>query len=105
MLGVVMGERYPTLPNLPTIKETKGMEGYDIESWFALFAPGATPDSIVQKLNTEIRREMQIPEVANTLLEMAGKPSMEDPDEARRFVHAEIRKYANILRASKITAQ
>ncbi|MDB5581165.1 MAG: tripartite tricarboxylate transporter substrate binding protein [Bradyrhizobium sp.] len=103
MLGVVMSERYSVFPALPTIKETKGMEKYDIESWFALFAPAGTPTPIIHKLNTEFRHAMQVPEINTTLLETAGKPSMEEPDEARAFVRAEIKKYADVVRRTKIT--
>jgi tripartite-type tricarboxylate transporter receptor subunit TctC len=102
MLGVVMSQRYPTLPDLPTIRETAGMESYDVESWFALFAPAGTPDAIVKRLNAEVRQALQTPGIANQLVEMVGTPSFEDADQARVFVRSEIKKYASILNTSNI---
>ena len=97
MLGVVMSERYPPLADLPTIRETPGMEAFNVESWFALFAPAGTPDAIIRRLNAEVRQALKTPEIANQLTEMVGSPSFEDVDQAREFVRTEIEKYGKIL--------
>lgn len=102
MLGVVMSKRYPALPNLPTVQETPGMQAYDVESWFAMFAPGNTPPAIVKRLNTEVREVMKIPEVADKLIKNAGMPSFEDEEQAKVFIAGEIAKYGRILQAMDI---
>ena len=98
MLGVVMSKRYPALPELPTVQETPGMSSYDVESWFAMFAPANTPSAIVSRLNAEVREAMRNPEVADKLIKGVGMPSFEDEAQAKVFVANEINKYARILK-------
>lgn len=98
MLGVVMSKRYPALPDLPTVQESPGMSAFDVESWFAMFAPAGTPPQIVSRLNAEIREAMRNPEVADKLIKGVGMPSFEDEQQARTFVSNEIGKYARILK-------
>jgi len=104
-LAVVMSERYPMLPDLPTVKESPGMGGYDVESWFGLFAPGGTPPAVVQKLNAEVQRIMQLPEVTKTLTETAGMPARTTPEQAQQFVHDEIAKYRQVLKTANVVLE
>ncbi|HSW19563.1 MAG TPA: tripartite tricarboxylate transporter substrate binding protein [Ramlibacter sp.] len=98
MLGVVMSKRYPALPDLPTVQESPGMAAFDVESWFAMFAPANTPAPVVRRLNAEVREAMKTPEVAEKLIKGVGMPSFEDEVQAKAFVANEIAKYARILR-------
>lgn len=98
MLGVVMSKRYPSLPDLPTVQEAPGMAAFDVESWFAMFAPANTPPQIVSRLNAEVREAMRNPEVAEKLIKGVGMPSFEDEVQAKVFVANEINKYARILK-------
>ena len=102
MLGVVMSKRYPALPQLPTVQETPGMAAYEVESWFAMFAPGNTPPAVVKRLNAEVREAMKNPEVAEKLIKNAGMPSFEDETQAKAFISAEISKYGSILQGMDI---
>lgn len=102
MLGVVMSKRYPALPQLPTVQETPGMAAYEVESWFAMFAPGNTPPAVVKRLNAEVREAMKNPEVAEKLIKNAGMPSFEDETQAKAFISAEISKYGRILQGMDI---
>ena len=98
MLGIVMSKRYPSLKELPTVQETPGMEAFDVESWFAMFAPANTPPEIVRRLNTEIREAMKVPAIAEKLINNVGMPSFEDEVQAKQFVASEARKYSRILK-------
>ncbi len=51
-IAVTTAQRLPAFPDLPTVAET-GVPGYEVSTWFALFAPAATPQDIVQRLNRE----------------------------------------------------
>lgn len=98
MLGVVMSRRYPALPDLPTVQESPGMSAFDVESWFAMFAPANTPPAIVSRLNAAVREALKNPEIADKLIKGVGMPSFEDDQQAKAFVATEIGKYARILK-------
>ena len=74
------------------------MEAFDVESWFAMFAPANTPPEIVRRLNTEIREAMKVPAIAEKLINNVGMPSFEDEVQAKQFVASEARKYSRILK-------
>lgn len=98
VLGVVMSKRYPPLKDVPTIQETAGMENFNVESWFAMFAPANTPNEIIKRVNYEIREALKIPAISEKLITTVGAPSFEDEVQAKQFVASEIRKYARILK-------
>lgn len=99
MLAVTMNKRYPAMPELPTLRESPGMAAFDVESWFAMFAPGQTPPDVVERLNAEVRAAMRKPEIADKLVKNVGIPSFENQIEAKKFIHDEIDKYARIVKA------
>lgn len=102
MLGVVMSKRYPALPGLPTIQETPGMRGFDVESWFAMFAPANTPPALISRINAEVRDALRVPEIAEKLIKGVGMPSFEDEIQAKAFVAHETSKYERILKELNI---
>lgn len=99
MLAVVMAKRYPALPDLPTVRESPGMTAFDVESWFAMFAPAQTPPDVVARLNAEVRAAMRKPEIAEKLVKNVGTPSFENEVQAKKFVGDEIDKYARLVKA------
>ncbi|WP_345246066.1 tripartite tricarboxylate transporter substrate binding protein [Pigmentiphaga soli] len=105
MLGMVLPERYAPLPQVPTIRETPGMESYNIESWFGMFAAAGTPPDVVKKINGEVQRAMQQPDIAKKLIDTAGVPMRTTPEQAREFVTKEIAKYKPILKEADIKLQ
>jgi tripartite-type tricarboxylate transporter receptor subunit TctC len=60
--GVASPERAPTAPEIPTLEE-QGLKGLNLDSWNALYAPAGTPKAIVQRLNTELVKILNLPEV------------------------------------------
>jgi len=60
--GVASPERAPSAPEIPTLEE-QGLRGLNLDSWNALYAPAGTPKAIVQRLNAELVRLLNIPEV------------------------------------------
>ena len=74
------------------------MENFNVESWFAMFAPANTPNEIIKRVNYEIREALKIPAISEKLITTVGAPSFEDEVQAKQFVASEIRKYARILK-------
>jgi len=93
-LAVTSDTRYASIPQVPTFKE----QGVDLVAaeWYALLAPAKTPKPIVDKLNTEIRRMMALPNIGARL------PAIElfssTPDEAKAFVRSELGRWGPMIK-------
>ena len=98
-IAVTTLTRSPMLPALPTISES-GLRGFDISTWFGVFAPGATPPAIVARLNAEIVRELGTPEMRERLAALGAEPVGNKPEEFAAFIREEIPKYAKVIKAS-----
>src|SRR5712691_1905324 len=101
--GITARDRIASLPNLPTLVQ----QGYDIdlELWHALFVASGTPRHIVDRLNQALRAALADPKVVKSFAvnEVAVFPSAQQtPAAAAAFVHAEIVRWGEIVRASKI---
>ncbi len=101
-LAVTTLKRSPLLPQLPTISEA-GLRGFDISTWFGIFAPAGTPPDIVAKLNAETVRILHTRDMKERLLVLGAEPVGNTPGEFAAFVTAEIRKYAKVVKASGAT--
>jgi tripartite-type tricarboxylate transporter receptor subunit TctC len=98
-LAVTTLHRSPLLPQLPTISET-GLTGFDISTWFGIFAPAGTPREVVTKLAAETARILHTAAMRERLALLGAEPVGNKPDEFAAFVKAEIPKYAKIVKAS-----
>jgi tripartite-type tricarboxylate transporter receptor subunit TctC len=98
-LAVTSAARSPVLKDVPTVQES-GVPGYEVTSWYGIFAPAKTPGPIVQKLHTAITAALQAPEVVKRLASLGAEPSGKGPDEFAQHVRAEIRKWADVVKAS-----
>lgn len=99
VLGVTSAQRMPQLPTVPTIAES-GLAGYEHEQWYALFAPGRTPASIVQTLNREAVRIVHLPDVNERLLATGHRVVAGSPQQLTDKVRREIEKTRQIMQAS-----
>jgi tripartite-type tricarboxylate transporter receptor subunit TctC len=91
--------RFPAAPEYPTIAES-GLPGYEVSAWDAVFAPAATPVPIIARLNAAIRRALEDPEVAESLLKHGARAVPGTPEELAHHVAAETAKWAKIVRQS-----
>ena len=98
-LGVTTAKRSPAAPDVPTIAEA-GVIGYEIGSWQGVFAPAATPPAIVKRLNTEIVRIINTPEVQEKLLALGAEPVGNSTEEFAVFVKAEVVKWGDVVKKS-----
>jgi len=97
-LAVTAGKRSTLLPDLPTVAEA-GLPGYEAVAWFGFAVPAATPAPIVARLNRDIVRVLNLPDVRDRLLSLGAEPVGNSADEFRRFVMAEMQKWGKIVRA------
>jgi tripartite-type tricarboxylate transporter receptor subunit TctC len=98
-LGVTTARRSPAAPDVSTIAET-GVVGYEIGSWQGVFAPAGTPPAIVKRLNAEIVKIINLPEVQEKLLLLGAEPVGNSSEEFTMFVKAEVVKWGDVVRKS-----
>jgi tripartite-type tricarboxylate transporter receptor subunit TctC len=98
-LAVTTAERSKLAPELPTMVEA-GLPGFDISTWYGLFAPAGTPPDIVDKWNADVTAMLRTPDMRDRLLAQGAEPAPDTPAEFARFVAAEAAKYARIVKAS-----
>ena len=103
-LGVTTAKRNPQLPDVPTIVES-GVPGYEVTIWYAVFAPVATPKAIVQKLNAEMVKALNSPEMKERMALQGMDPAPSTPAELAAFVKIETAKWAKAAKDSGATAE
>jgi tripartite-type tricarboxylate transporter receptor subunit TctC len=95
LIGVTNDVRVPNKPDLPIFADV--VPGYDMRGWFGFVAPAATPRAIVKRLNAEINRAMQLPEVKSKLVEAGLIVANESPEWFDKFMKTEYAKYGKLV--------
>src|SRR5918999_2201080 len=103
-LAVTTLKRNPGAPNVPTVAEALKIPDYEVDSWYALFAPAKTSPAIVAKMQKAVAQTIQLPDVKQKLLEQGGDTVGSTPEELDRVVKRELRKWAEVVREAKIKA-
>ena len=101
-LAVTSAARSSALPDLPTIEEAGGamLKGYEASSWFGLLAPAGTPADVVTRVQQETAKALATPVMKERLLAQGAVPSGMSPAEFARFIDAEFKKWARVVKAS-----
>ena len=98
-LAVTTAKRSPVAPDVPTLAEA-GLTGYEIGSWQGVFAPAGTPPEIIRRLNTEIVKIINMPDVRDKLLGLGAEPVGDTPEEFAALVRTEVVKWADVVKKS-----
>jgi hypothetical protein len=103
-IAVTSSQRWAGLPDVPTVAE-HGFSGYDVRSWAGLMAPAGTPRPIVDRLNMEVQKSLQLPNVKSRLEEMGGDARGSSPEEMKSMVTSELQKWIQVINNAKIPKQ
>ncbi len=98
-LAVSSPKRSPATPEVPTLMES-GFPDFEASIWFGFLAPAATPKDIVTKLNAEIGRILQVPDVRETLSKQGAEPVGGTPEEYGALIRRDIAKWAKVVKES-----
>ena len=98
-IAVTTAKRVGPLPNVPTMIES-GVPGYDVASWFGVMMPAKTPAAIKEKVNREVQRILRLPDIKERFVTLGSDPMFMSAQEANRFFHSEIEKWAKVVKAS-----
>jgi tripartite-type tricarboxylate transporter receptor subunit TctC len=102
-LAVTTRKRNPGAPDIPTVAEALKVPDYEVDSWYAMFAPAKTPPAIVARMQTEIAHALQQPEIRHKLLEQGGDPVGSTPEQLDHVVKSELRKWGELIREAHIS--
>lgn len=98
-LAVASQKRAPGFPNVPTAAEA-GLVGYEVSTWYGLFAPKGTPQPIVDKMIAEVQKALNTPEIKATWANNGSETPTLTGDAFGRFVSADIKRWAAVAKAS-----
>ena len=97
-LGVTSPKRLPAFPEVPAIAEV--LPGYESSAWFGLFGPGRMNPELARRISDAARQAIATPEVQRRIANEGAAPVGNSPDEFARFVHAEIQRWARVVKFS-----
>jgi len=103
-LAVATAKRSSALPDVPTIAEA-ALPGFEVTTWFGALAPAKTPKELVVKLNAEMVKILNMPDVRKRLLEAGAEPVGNTPDEMAAQIKKETEEFAKIVKQAKIVAE
>ena len=102
-VAVTSRERMPQLPDVaPLAEAAPELKDYELLNWFGLFAPAATPEPIVNRLNEIVAAGLRDPSIAEKLQAQGIVPRIMTPAEYRAFVRAETEKFGKIVAQANI---
>ncbi|HEV7802806.1 MAG TPA: tripartite tricarboxylate transporter substrate binding protein [Burkholderiales bacterium] len=104
VLGITSDKRSPQMPDVPTFAES-GYRDLVTGSWYAVWLPAKTPEAIVSRLNSEIVRIVNLPDVRNRIVELGGVPIGGSSAEMDAFQKAESARWAKVVKESGAKAE
>ena len=91
------------MADVPTVAES-GVPGFEAGSWYGLLAPAATPKAIVDRLNREVGRIVQLPDVRERLTAEAFDIPLDTPEQFAAYIKADVVKWAKVVKVSGVKA-
>ncbi len=95
-LAFTSSRRMPGAPEVPTLAEA-GYPGIEVLSWYGILAPAGTPPEIVRRLNAEINRVLQAPEVRERLTALGTEPTGGSPEQFAQVIRADTARWAKVV--------
>ena len=103
-LAVTSTTRSPLLPDVPTLQEA-GVKDFQFTQWLTLLAPAGTPRDVVTRLNTGLRNALESKDVRDKFSQQGFDAFITTPEEAGKFIAAEVQRFGTLIKNRKITAE
>ena len=97
-LAVTTGQRSSALPDIPSMSET--LKDFEIDTWWGLVAPAATPRDVVERLNKAFVAALQTPETKTRFGQLLAEPVGNTPEQFGAFMKKELTRYESVVKAS-----
>ncbi|MBW7832764.1 MAG: tripartite tricarboxylate transporter substrate binding protein [Simplicispira suum] len=104
-LAITSAARSPLAPDVPTLFEATGVEGLDLVSWLAVYAPAGTPAEIIATLKTAIHQTTSSPEFAERIKNLSSDLKNSSPEELGAYTKASIESWRTKIKAAGIQPQ
>jgi tripartite-type tricarboxylate transporter receptor subunit TctC len=99
-IAVTSTKPFALLPNMPTLASI--YPGFEVDNWYAIFVPGATPKDVVAKLNAETLKALAAPDIRDAITKDGGEPAGSTPEELASYFRREVDKYAKVIRTANV---
>ena len=103
MLGIGGAKRSPALPDVPPVADT--LPGFELVTWYAIFAPAGTPAAIVNRLNVETAKVLKDTDIQKRFGEQGLETTVMTPQELKRYTETDVGRWARLIKAANIKAQ
>lgn len=100
-LAVTAAKRSPVLPDLPTLAEA-GVPGFDVSSWYGIYAPAGLPREMVMKLNAAFNEAIRTPEIRDQLTQQGWNVTGGTPEQFANFTQSELDRWAKVVKAAGV---
>lgn len=104
IVAVGSAQRLPILPDVPTVAE-QGYPGFESSQWFGLLAPAGTPQEAISRLQAAAQRALRTDAVRQRLAHDAAEPSGAGPAEFAAFIDAEERRWSQVVKDARLSAE
>ena len=104
ILAVTTSKRMSLFPDVPTLAES-GMPGFEVGAWQGVMVPASTPEPIIQRLNSEVMKALQAPEVRQKLAMQGAEPLGSTPQAYGEYVQKELIRWANVVKETGVTLE
>ena len=101
-LAVSSVQRSPVMPDVPTVAES-GVPGFESIAWYGVVAPAGTPKEIIAKLNAEMVRIANLPDIKQRLIEMGSPPVAGTPEQFGNLIKSEIPKWGKVVKQAHVS--
>jgi len=101
-LAVTSAKPSPVLPEIPTVAES-GVPGFESIAWYGVVAPAGMPRDIIAKLNAEMARILNLPDIKQRLIEMGSPPVAGTPDQFGALIKSEIVKWGKVVKQAHVS--
>ena len=104
-LAVSTKKRTAILPDVPTVAEATGLKDYEVDSWYAVFAPAKAPDEAVARMNKAIAAVVVQPDIKAKLLEQGAEGVSSTPEHLGAMVSREIAQWRTVVKHANIKGE
>ena len=104
MLAVTTAKRMSLFPDVPTLAES-GMPGFEVGAWQGLMVPANTPRPVIQRLNAEVMKALQNPEVRQKLALQGVEPLGSSPEEYAVYIKEEITRWDRVVKQAGLSLE
>ena len=102
-LAITSAKRSSAAPGVPTMIEA-GFPGFESGTWFSLVAPAGSPAAALQRLNAEVNRVAQQPDVRERFAAQGAEPLTGNVEQVAAYTRSEIDKWARVIKSAKLKA-